>query len=371
MPVNPGDGERYAASVGDSVRAMEADMLALLRDLLRRDAPTTQAWAAERLAMLQWLRAQVAAIGSARLVDLERLIVRAIQLAYNNGSVLAFDELTQAGIDIDPTGLPAVQTAVTLSEETRRQARRAVAMLPDIFAAAYREAVAAGAAEVLTGHLSRLAAAQTVLDRLFSDGVRGFTDSRGRRWALDSYVEMAVRTTTGQAATTGHMDQLRNAGLDLVIVSDAPRECPLCRPWEGKILSIGGTVDMVQRQSVTTGQTVTIHVAGSLSEARAKGLQHPNCRHSVSAYLPGATTKPKVKADPAGYEAQQRQREIERHIRSWKRRGQYALTPDAEQKAAVKVREWQAAQREHVAANGLKRQAHREQVGAPGLPLAH
>lgn len=41
---------------------------------------------------------------------------------------------------------------------------------------------------------------------------------------------MAVRTSIARAAIEAHTRTLTEAGLDLVIVSDAPRECPLCRP---------------------------------------------------------------------------------------------------------------------------------------------
>ncbi|WP_240488179.1 phage minor capsid protein, partial [Halomonas sp. ALS9] len=71
---------------------------------------------------------------------------------------------------------------------------------------------------------------------------------------------------------------------------------------------------------VEHGRMVTVRVAGSLDEARTRGLQHPNCRHAVSMYSPGLTQTEQATSDPDGYAAGQRQRQIDRTIRKWKRR---------------------------------------------------
>jgi hypothetical protein len=209
--------------------------------------------------------------------------------------------------------------------------------------------------------------------RRFADrGIASFTDRAGRRWQLTSYAEMAVRTSVGRAATEAHMRTLGEAGVDLVIVSDSPRECPLCRPWERSVLTVGGpdgerTVEA--EHATEDGRTVRVSVAGSLDEARRAGLQHPNCRHSVSAYTPGITPVEDAASDPAGYEAGQRQRKIERNIRRWKNREAAAVTPEAQRAARAKTRQWQGAMRDHLAAHpDLRRLRHREQPGASNLP---
>lgn len=103
---------------------------------------------------------------------------------------------------------------------------------------AYRQVVAkAGLTDVLAGTQTQRQTAQKVWEQLVGDGITGFTDKAGKRWNLASYVDMAVRTGVAHAAVEGHLDRLAGAGIDLVIVSNAPQECPLCRKWEGKILS--------------------------------------------------------------------------------------------------------------------------------------
>lgn len=370
MPVDPGAGERYAARVARAVDDTEVELLRLVAELLRAN-PDSPTWEADRLREVQRLAFAARQAGRALDVTLTQQIRDAVLDAYNAGNALALPDLDQLGIDVIPGGLPAVAVSEALAASSLGLVRTALQRMPQVLSAAYSQAVAAGAREVLGGSVTRLQASQHVLDRLLSDGIGAFTDGAGRNWRLDTYVEMAVRTTTGQAAVAGHVGQLQAAGLDLVVVSDAPRECPLCRPWERKVLSLSGAVGAVIVPSTTGEGTVRVDVAGTLEQAKAAGLQHPNCRHSVSAYLPGATVVKPAKQEPAGYEAVQRQRAMERKVREWKRRGALALDDDTARRAAVKVREWQSALREHVDANDLKRLRHREQVGTATAPLAH
>ena len=63
------------------------------------------------------------------------------------------------------------------------------------------------------------------------------------------------------------------------------------------------------------------------------------------------------------YNAQLRQRAIERNIRSWKRRSSVALDNDTKESANKKVREWQKKQRDHLEENKyLRRKYEREQI---------
>lgn len=348
---------------------LEARLFAMLRQALKAN-PESVTWEADRLAQLQRIRATAARDTRRAVTDLEALIRDITLHAYNHGAALALNDLETLDRAVTAGGLPAVAQAEAMAATAMQSLRGLDRVVPQLLSAAYSQAVAAGGLEVLGGTATRLQASQHVLDRLLADGIRGFTDTAGRNWSLESYTEMAVRTTTGQAAVQGHVDQLQQAGLDLVRVSDSPRECPLCRPWEGKVLSIGGQVGAVITPSVTTGEAFTVKVAGTVAQAKAAGLQHPNCTHNLTAYLPGATKALKPTRDPAAYEAKQRQRTIERHIRSWKRREQLALTEDAAARARGKVRQWQGVLREHVDAHDLKRLRHREQIGTATEPLA-
>jgi hypothetical protein len=77
---------------------------------------------------------------------------------------------------------------------------------------------------------------------------------------------------------------------------------------------------------------------------------------------------------PGTYEATQRQRDIERHIRSWKRRQAAALDDVTKAKAGAKVKQWQAELRRHLAAEGLTRSRQRERTDyghTPSIKHAH
>lgn len=369
MPVNPGDGEELAREIARLVDEREAR---LLRELARVVAgQVTDPDLTRQARDLQRLTDLARAQGQRLDATLAREIRRVVHDAYNVGAGLAGIDLDQARIDWDSRNLAPLRVVDELTGPLALQYRRAIDGLPQLLRAGYSEAVAAGARPVLGGVITRRAGSQQVLDRLFADGLRGYRDAAGRRWSLDTYVEMSVRTTTGQAAVQGHLDQLSSAGVDLVIVSDAPRECPMCRPWEGQVLSQSGAVGMVLAPNRAADGAVRVNVAGTVDQARAAGLFHPNCRHATSAYLPGVTRPLHPETNPEGYEAAQRQREMERRVRHWKRRQELALDGAASDRAAGKVREWQAALRDHVDAHDLKRLRYREQVGKPGSPLAH
>lgn len=225
----------------------------------------------------------------------------------------------------------------------------------------YRQVVAEAAGLPVTGAGTRLQGAQRALDRFAAQGVGGFTDRAGRRWALETYAEQAVRTAVGRAQVAGSLDRYQRGGHDLVIVSDAPQECKVCRRWEGRVLSISGNTPKGTR--VTGGDGARFTVAGTVREAQSAGLHHPNCRHRLGRFVEGLTLRLTDTADPDGDRARQEQRRLERGVREWKRRSAAALTPEAAREADRRARAWQARLRAHVDAEGLIRRRERERLG--------
>ena len=194
----------------------------------------------------------------------------------------------------------------------------------------------------------------------FSFSARELAASRNGNTPLDTtHVEMATRTGAGRAQVAGGLDRLVDEGKDLVIVSNAPAECSKCRPWEGRILSISGA---------RTGERLSDgrRVVASVADARAAGLLHASCRHHLGAYIEGLTKPMTHTADPEGDRLRQEQRRLERGVRQWKRREAVAMSDGERAQARAKVREWQAALKQHVDDNGLKRLRYREQLRAPG-----
>jgi hypothetical protein len=338
-------------------------------------------WAEIKLRSIGDLRAAVEQITDALQTDVNGALAQALAEAYGRGRQAAVAELgaLDVGRELQARrvlpGAPAVdRLAASFVEDTRPLYVRITRAVLDV----YRSVVARASSSVLLGGLTRRQASQRALDQFAARGVTGFVDSAGRSWELAAYAEMAVRSVTARAAIEGHIDALAEIRVGLVIVSDAPLECPLCRPWEGEVLTLGAqsgphtirAEHAIQptglRAAFRPPVTVAVHVAGSLTEARAAGLFHPNCRHSLAAYLPGVTTRPPHHATPGtSYEDTQRQRAIERHIRRWKRTASVAMDEQARTRANAKVRAWQADMRKHVAAHPeLRRKPQREQVGS-------
>ncbi|MFD8685364.1 phage minor capsid protein [Streptomyces sp. NPDC059651] len=376
MPVSPAMAEDLATEVRRLYDDAQGALLERLAAALEADIDSPL-WAQLKAASVGDLRQAVETVSDALQRDSDGAVRAALVTAYNRGRQAAVAELGALDIGRELLarrilpGAPAVdRLAASMAEDTRPLYTRITRAVVDV----YRRITGRASGNVLLGGLTRRQASQRALDQFADHGVTGFVDSTGRNWDMASYVEMAVRSVTARAAIEGHIDALGEIGVGLVIVSDAPLECPLCAPWEGETLSLAGpdgphtirTQHTIQPSGLfAPTATVAVHVAGSLTEARAAGLFHPNCRHSLTAYLPGVTTRPPHHPTPGTtYEDTQRQREIERHIRRWKRRQAAAMDGQTRRKAGAKVREWQAAQRAHVAVHdALRRKPAREQIG--------
>lgn len=374
MPVDRTLAEDLTRTLVDLYAGLEQQIVA---DIARRlkTGITGPDWAGQKLASINDVRNAIQHLIRRLDADTTGAVEQMIVLAFARGGVAALDELAKAGY-LTTTQLDAVRASLPGAEAINRLAWSLASTLRGTHLRilrwgldAYRDVIATAALpKVLAGTTTRLVAAQHAWDRLLAQGITGFVDKAGRRWQLASYVEMATRTGVAQAAVQGHLDRLGELGVDLVIVSDAPQECYLCRPWEGKVLDRAQpgrrTVDV--QHSTVDDRTVQVQVAGSVLEAVAAGLMHPNCRHSLSAYLPGITKRPSNTQDPKGDEARQQLRALERKVRKAKTQAAGALTPADARMHNAHVRDLQEQIREHIrtAPTTLFRQRHREQIGA-------
>lgn len=104
----------------------------------------------------------------------------------------------------------------------------------------YRQIVGKSSSLSASGAITRREATQRALYEFAERGVAQFVDKSGRKWGMQEYAEMATRTAVTRAYVQGSVDRFKEDGRDLVIVSNSPEECDLCRPWEGRILSLSG-----------------------------------------------------------------------------------------------------------------------------------
>lgn len=125
---------------------------------------------------------------------------------------------------------------------------------------AFRRVVLGEVTQGLARGDTRRAVSSVVARRLLEEGTTGFVDRAGRRWRLDVYSRMAVRTTTRAAVTQGVVNRLEALGEDLVQWSSHANPCPVCEPFDGNTYSLSGDDDRYP-------------------EATLLPPGHPNCRH--------------------------------------------------------------------------------------------
>ena len=302
MPVSPD----FAAGLAKDVLAIysqaEETLLERIASRLARGI-TAPNWADVKLLEIQRLRVETEQVIADLAAGSHDAIEHALRIGYNRGVAAAGADMAAAGSSPGISFGRVNEHAVTaLVKATQKRVDSTHLRIRRWATDVYTDVVHQSAGQVITGVETRQQAARRALARYAKRGVTGFVDSAGRGWDLATYAEMSTRTAAGQAAVQGHMDKLQENGLDLVMVSNAPEECKLCRPWEGKVLSLSGSKDYPL-----------------MSDAVSKGLFHPNCRHSMSLYQPGITKIPENTADPAGDALRQRQRALERSVRSAKK----------------------------------------------------
>nr|DAL10936.1 MAG TPA_asm: minor capsid protein [Caudoviricetes sp.] len=215
----------------------------------------------------------------------------------------------------------------------------------------------------ISGAMTTQQAAQRAFTRLAREGLPFFVDKRGRKWGLDTYAEMAVRTMTNKALRAGHTDTMVQHGIDLVVVSSHKNPAPQCAPFERKVLSLTGKYSAGTHR---IGGNI-VNVKGTMRDAEASGLHHPNCRHTHSGYVPGYTrvSDAPYDGDDSGYKATQKQRYLERQIRASKRMEAAAIDEADVRAARQRKNAYQAKLRDHVAKHDLPRRRHREQLRQP------
>lgn len=229
--------------------------------------------------------------------------------------------------------------------------RQRLTRLPDDV---YKQLAPRGAiAQTLDQNITPAVAQALAWQEFVNSGITGFTDRSGREWSLSAYTEMAIRTSAVRAYNESNLAHLKSLGVSYFTVPDDGHPCPRCFPWQNKVLTDEVIIDPV------------IPVDGTITEARAAGLWHPNCRHILQPVFPGRTTlQPKewTAADQARYTATQQLRALEVEVRKAKREAHYATDPQVAAEANRDVRKLQARIRAHVALHDLNRRRRREQL---------
>lgn len=396
MPVNPQDVEGledetvtlWSHAEDALIGALSAAALAV--SVRARSPEHARQVAAEELA--RTIRPQSVAVARVLQQSTPALVEAAVSEAAGIGAADAHAEVAAlpAGATAAPTVAPATasQNPAMVLPETRPQIPGSAAARGAASKAAEATTTSLGKAarniprntqtvwgkiidnavnKTVTGDLTIQEALQQAMDDAAKQGLGFYRDSAGRKWGLDTYSEMAIRTGTNNALIDAHTAELVEVGLDLVIVSSHANPAPQCAPYERRVLSLTGEHKAGTHR--IDGHTVT--VKDTLNGARAQGFEHPNCRHAVTAYLPGFTEATPPAADPnhEGYKATQKQRYYEREIRKSRRMEQAAIDDDGRKNAEARRRQYEKKLREHIREHDLPRRRHREKLRQPGNPM--
>ena len=107
----------------------------------------------------------------------------------------------------------------------------------------------------------------SMIKKINEKGIYAYIDKRGRRYRLDSYCEMVIRTTTRETQTFGTINRLLEDKRDLIKISEHGITCDKCAKFEGRIYSLSGN----SKDYPIYKNYIPVH---------------PNCRHTLSAYIP-------------------------------------------------------------------------------------
>jgi hypothetical protein len=102
----------------------------------------------------------------------------------------------------------------------------------------------------LVAEVPEQAATVALRERLRAGGVVAFTDRSGRRWDLERYAKMVVRTTSSEALSQGVSTRMLAGGLDIVDVIypgaehyDREGGKEACAPFHGRTFSLTGRAE--------------------------------------------------------------------------------------------------------------------------------
>ena len=210
---------------------------------------------------------------------------------------------------------------------------------------AYLEVVAQAVAQVNSGMAGYEKATRDAVLKLARRGV-SVVEYKSGAWAqADVAMRRHIRTQVVQAGSRNTLDLMEETGHDLVQTSSHGGARPSHAKWQGRVFSLSGKSKKYPPFSRTGYGAVD-------------GLCGANCKHDFGIYVEGQPLR--YERDPDGgdekreerYQAEQKQREIERGIRATKREAVALKAAGLDDtKERVRLGKLQKRQREHIAAH--------------------
>ena len=250
-----------------------------------------------------------------------------------------------------------------MQQANEQSERAALRYMNDV----YRKTILRTAAAMQAGGQTLQQATDAATRDFLDQGIACIRYRNGRRVNISTYAEMALRTAGTRAMLMGEAAQRERLGLDTVLVSQYGACSKTCLPWQGLVYI--DDVFQPYHGPHTPGGTYGISRNGRqyplLSVAMQGGLFHPNCRHTLSTWVEGVSTRPrpmdKAKVEAAA-QLEAKQRALERSVRKAKRQAAGLCDPAAAKAARARVCAAQKELRDFVADHGdvLRRDVWRE-----------
>lgn len=185
----------------------------------------------------------------------------------------------------------------------------------------YRKIIHDAAIEFNTGNHTLWESVSIAEKDFLKNGITSIIYASGAHVNIRSYAEMALRTNGHRATIQGEAMLRDYLEIYTVKVSSHGITCEKCAEWQGQIL-----IDDIYQSGKPDGKYQL------LSTAMHSGLLHPNCRHSLITIDPEidgdeSTPYTYTAKDAEKYQAQQKQRRLEREMRELKRYRAGAVTP--------------------------------------------
>lgn len=195
---------------------------------------------------------------------------------------------------------------------------------------AYREVVFKYSMFVSNGVYTEKQAYDAAIKDFLDRGINCIEYKDGRRVNIADYAQMAVRTANQRAYMTGQGEFRKKLGRTLIRISQHSTSCELCRPFERQVL-----ID-----DVFSGGTQADGDYMLLSEAMAKGLYHPRCRHGSATYFPELDDKIEEKPIKDNSAAKAEKAQAENMVQKYKRLSEGSLCPENVERYQAKLEEW-------------------------------
>ncbi|MEK4513665.1 phage minor capsid protein [Paenibacillus sp. FSL K6-2524] len=227
----------------------------------------------------------------------------------------------------------------------------------------YRQTIFKAEAHMASGFMTLDQAIDKATKDFLERGLDVIVYKNGRRVPIPTYAEMALRTASQRATFLGEGKKRDEWGIYTVVMSSHDNCSPWCMPYQGTVMIDDVYTSLSKEQAAQLSKDTGY---GLLSDAMKDNAFHPSCRHTLATFFPGITQLPKPADEETAktnYDAEQRQRYMERMIRKYKRLEIGSIDEANQAKYGAKVVEWQELLKLHLGENPqLRRDKRRERI---------